>query len=92
MHTSPCNKYYVGITDQEPEKYWRNGKVYENNIYFADAIKKYGWCNFRHEIMTDDITEEEAKKCRNFIIEKLQSNNFMYGYNVATDEDTVVDT
>ena len=49
LHTSPTNKYYVGITKQNPLKRWANGRGYCKNKHFYKAILKYGWDNFQHE-------------------------------------------
>ena len=35
IHISPSDKYYVGITSQNPiSARWRNGKGYRNNLHF----------------------------------------------------------
>ena len=64
MHVSPNNKRYIGITCQEdPKRRWgSNGCGYIDNEYFWRAIKKYGWQNFKHEILFDGLTEKEAKQ------------------------------
>lgn len=59
-HTSPTNKYYVGITKQNPLKRWANGRGYCKNKHFYKAILKYGWDNFKHEIVFSGITKDEA--------------------------------
>ena len=45
------NKRYIGITCQNPQKRWGNGKNYKPSSYFRNAIDKYGWDMFRHEIL-----------------------------------------
>lgn len=42
LHTSPTNKYYVGITKQNPLKRWANGRGYCKNKHFYNAILKCG--------------------------------------------------
>ena len=61
-------KSYVGqVQNREPEKRWRNGWGYisEEKEYnhFSRAIVKYGWDNFRHEILltVKCETKEELK-------------------------------
>lgn len=63
-HISPSNKVYIGITCQKPEWRWNHGKGYSNEDqpYFARAIKKHGWDNFKHEILLENLTEEKAKQ------------------------------
>lgn len=40
-HTFPNGKIYIGITDQKPERRWRNGIGYRRQPYVYNAIKKY---------------------------------------------------
>lgn len=75
---------YIGITKQKPEYRWRNGEGYHAGDYhsrFYNAIKKYGWDNFEHEILFDGLTDEEAKAIEIQLIEKYQTTNKKYGFN-----------
>ena len=54
-HTSPSNKVYIGITSQEPERRWQNGYGYATQQLFWRAIQKYGWDNFKHEIIAEKL-------------------------------------
>lgn len=81
-HTSPSNKVYIGITKQKPELRWHNGHGYKSNIHFNNAIKKYGWDNFKHEILFDGLTKDEAEKKEIELIAKYNSTNTDLGYNV----------
>ena len=83
IHILPSNKYYVGITSKKPEYRWWNGKGYKNNKYFYNAIKKYGWNNFQHEIIAEHLTEQEAKNFEIVLISKLEATNRKYGYNIT---------
>lgn len=80
-HTSPSNKVYIGITRQEPEKRWRNGNGYKRNEYFFNAIKKYGFDNFTHEILFTNLTKEEACEKEIELIAFYKSNQRDFGYN-----------
>lgn len=82
-HISPSNKYYIGITSQKPNERWRNGKGYKGCTYFNNAIQKYGWNNFQHEIIASNLTEQEAKNFEKLLIKKLKSNDERYGYNLT---------
>lgn len=76
--------YYIGITGQyPPNKRWQNGNPYRGNSYFYNAIKKYGFDNFEHEILFDGLTKEEAEEKEIELIAKYQSNNRKFGYNIA---------
>ena len=59
VHISPSNKRYYGITSTSTVQRWNNGKGYKTQ-YFYRAIKKYGWENFKHEILFDNLTKDEA--------------------------------
>lgn len=89
LHTNLIDgKAYCGETIQEPEKRWgKNGNEYlqkKNGEYqhpaFAAAILKYGWNNFKHEIIFECETEEEALEYEDNYIEEhnLRGPN---GYN-----------
>lgn len=81
MHTTPNNKVYIGITKQPVERRWRNGEAYKYHTYFYRAIQKYGWDNIKHEVIFDNLTEEEAKQKEIELIEMYSSTNQKHGYN-----------
>lgn len=84
MHTSPNNKKYIGITSQSPERRWRkNGEGYKEHLYFWRAIQKYGWDNFKHDILYADLTKEEAEQKEVELIAYYNSNNIDFGYNMS---------
>ena len=90
MHTSPSGKVYIGITSRDPEKRWENGKGYlrknKNGEYtqpaIARAIIKYGWENFKHEILYKNLTKEEAEFQEQHLVKTYNSNQYEYGYNI----------
>lgn len=79
------NKKYVGITKQKPERRWQNGYGYKynNNTHFWNAIKKYGWDNFKHEIIESNLSFEKAKEMERYYIALYNSNQIDYGYNLT---------
>lgn len=81
MHRNRINnKVYIGITSQQPGKRWRHeGKGYQNQPKFYRAIEKYGWDNFDHIILFEDLTEEEINVKEKEFIEKY--NAIENGYN-----------
>ena len=81
VHISPNGKRYYGITCQEVEKRWKNGKGYYKNEYFTKAINKYGWDNFEHIVIARGLTEEEAKWTKIKLIREWDTTNPEYGYN-----------
>lgn len=90
IHTAPSGKKYVGITSQTPNARWRNGKGYKNSVAFNNAIKKYGWENISHEIIAERLSEDAAKKLEVQTIEKYNSNNKAFGYNISSGGDGAV--
>lgn len=87
MHINKTNnKKYVGITKQKPERRWKNGQGYyskNNQTYFWKAIKKYGWNNFDHKILEDNLSFEQAKDKERYYIKLYSSSNALYGYNLT---------
>ena len=73
MHTSPTNKHYIGITKQQPpSNRWRkDGKGYKNSIYFWNAIQKYGWDNFKHVIVAEGLSLNEASEMEKDLVYRL---------------------
>ena len=89
-HTSPNGKVYIGITSQNPERRWRkNGEGYKDHNYFWNAIQKYGWDNFTHEILFNDLTAEQAYKKEQEFISYYKSNDSRYGYNLSSGGESV---
>lgn len=85
MHTNKINnKIYIGQTCQSVHRRWRNGDGYKDNPYFYNAIQKYGWDNFEHEIIASNLTVEEANKFESVLIEKLDTMNPSKGYNLQS--------
>lgn len=83
MHTNKINnKRYIGITGQDtPEDRWRNGRGYRTG-YFKNAILKYGWDNFEHEILEDGLTLDEANEKEKYYIQFYNSFG-ENGYNLT---------
>ena len=62
-HTNKINgKIYIGITGDVPENRWANGLRYQANAHFTNAINKYGWDGFEHDILYTDLSLQEASK------------------------------
>jgi group I intron endonuclease len=76
-------KRYIGITSQNAERRWRDGKGYKNNIHFYRAIKKYGWNNFRHSIIAHGLLQDNAEALEKKLIKWYHTNDLNYGYNTT---------
>lgn len=83
-HTNLINgKAYIGQTCQKTRIRWNYGLGYKHNAHFYAAIKKYGWNNFKHEILYEHLTQEEANKLEQELIIKYDLQNPDKGYNYA---------
>lgn len=78
------NKKYIGQTiyGNNPNKRWIKGKGYRHCPKFYNAIQKYGWDNFEHEIIASNLTEDEANNFEELLIKKLNTTNSKNGYNL----------
>lgn len=84
MHTNKLNnKKYIGITKNEPEKRWNKGSGYKKCPAFWNAILKYGWQSFEHTILYKGLTKNEASEKEIELIEKYNTTNARYGYNIS---------
>ena len=81
-HTSPTGKVYIGITKRNPQKRWNGGNGYSSNRYFFRAILKYGWGNFKHEIIETKLTQEQAVEKERYYIKLYNSTDPERGYNI----------
>lgn len=79
-HTSPNGKCYIGMTGTNPISRWQRGHGYQGQTKFFNAILKYGWQNFTHEILADGLSREEATAKEAELIAAYDSVE--HGYNV----------
>ncbi len=80
-HTSPSGKSYIGITndyDRRCTEHQRDPRCRA----FHNAIKKYGWDNFTHEILLDQLSEEEALRLEPALILE-HDTRYPRGYNLS---------
>lgn len=84
-HTNLVNgKRYVGITTRDPVKRWARGTAYKHNPYFTNAINKYGWDSFKHEVLFENVDEKEAKEIEKKLINEYKTTDRNFGYNQST--------
>ena len=76
------NKRYVCQTNNIERRWRSNGIDYKNSLYFYNAIQKYGWNNFEHIILKDNLTKEEADKWEKYYIDFYHSRYNENGYNI----------
>ncbi|MBQ3580167.1 MAG: hypothetical protein II975_04140 [Bacteroidales bacterium] len=94
-HTNLINgKVYIGKCYRKPSYRWGiDGSGYlrcskgHNKVdqrHFASAIKKYGWDNFKHEVLFKNLTADEASHYEIMMIKNYESNKPSKGYNMTT--------
>ena len=82
LHLNKNNrKKYFGITTQKVGKRWKNGSSYSTNTHFYNSIQKYGWENFYHLVLCDQLTIGAAKRVEQLLIRCFNTTNPEYGYN-----------
>lgn len=83
MHKNKINdKVYIGITKQSlKQRCGNNGEQYKRQTFYK-AIEKYGWDNFEHIILYENLTQKEAEEKEIELIDYYKSNNQRYGYNI----------
>lgn len=78
------NKAYIGITKQDVKVRWgAHGSHYGKNTHFGRAIQKYGWDNFEHIILFENLTKKEACKKEIWLIALFGTQNPELGYNIS---------
>lgn len=84
MHINKINRhFYIGITSLKPhQRFGKNGKYYKECVYFYNAIKKYGWDNFEHIIVAENLTKEQACKYEIDLIEHMKIERPNACYNI----------
>lgn len=84
MHINKINgKIYIGQTKNKKERWSRQGHCYKGCTYFYNAIQKYGWSNFKHVILEDNLTQNQANEKEIYYINLYNSRDPEKGYNIA---------
>lgn len=84
-HVNKVNdKMYIGLTKQKPERRWNNGYGYVHTPFFYNAIIKYGWDNFEHIILEENLLKKEAAVLESELINLYQTNIKELGYNLTS--------
>lgn len=84
-YTSPSNKVYIGQTCQTREqRAGRDGRQYRGCTHFYNAIQKYGYNNFKYEVVESGLTATEADEREKYWISYYNSCYKEYGYNISS--------
>ena len=78
------NRKYIGITSQKPENRWKNGKGYKGSTHIHNAIQKYGWDAFEHDIVFSTTDRNEAYAKEEELISKYNTTDEQYGFNLQS--------
>lgn len=70
-HTAPNGKSYIGQTKDYLERCRALKK--DKRTYIGKAIQLYGWNNFKHEILKDELTSVDAIFWEDFYIKKFNT-------------------
>ena len=84
-HVNKANgKIYIGQTRKSLQERWKNGKGYGSRTRFSQAIAKYGWDGFIHEVIEENIESQEyANEREIYWINYYNSYDCNYGYNMT---------
>lgn len=84
IHTNLKNgKVYIGQTNNVERRWSNNGIKYRLSPRFWSAIQHYGWENFSHKILEDNLTKDQADQKEKYYIKKYDSTNLDKGYNLT---------
>lgn len=75
------------MTKQATSQRWRSGKGYRRCTHFWNAIQKYGWDNFEHEIIASGLTYEKACELERELIATFKTDENQNGYNLESGGD-----
>ena len=87
-HTLPDGRCYIGATNRGKERWGYEGCNYRNHPLFYSLICQIGWSNIKHEILTENLSKEDAQRLeKQLIIEakenKISLNRLSGGYCMA---------
>ncbi|MDY4819834.1 MAG: NUMOD3 domain-containing DNA-binding protein [Bacilli bacterium] len=78
------NRKYFGCTKNTLKHRWNKGKGHSYGGKMQKAIKEYGWDSFSHELIKDNLSEEEAFSLEEKLIKEFKTQNELYGFNSSS--------
>ena len=80
------NKKYVGISSSSDvnRRWGREGEGYKNSKFYNLGILQYGWDNFKHIILVDQINLSLAEQIEARLIKILNLKDESCGYNESS--------
>lgn len=78
-HKNKINgKCYIGITcAKNPNNRWSNGLGYKSQVFYR-AIQKYGWNNFEHIILYENLSKKQAIEQEIKLIREYKAGGLCY--------------
>lgn len=84
IHRNMVNqKVYIGMTSRRAKQRWKRGNGYKLQPEFYREIEEYGWDNFEHIVIAENLTKEQAGALERELINEFDSADSAYGYNIA---------
>lgn len=80
-HITPDGKSYIGCTSKTIYERWQFG--YRHSPKFNAMVKRYGWRGMQHEVLAENLSEDDAYFVEQAMIKKYQSTNPTFGYNTS---------
>ena len=80
-HTCPSGLSYIGMTSNYNARCTAHRQSMANGKNFSNAILHFGWDNFRHEIVRDELSKAEALELEEYLIAK-ENTIIPNGYNI----------
>lgn len=73
---TPDGMFYIGCSGRK--ECWQrwNQNCYKNECSFALYIDKYGWDNMRKVVLCDCLTEDQAKKLEDLLIQEARKGGW----------------
>ena len=82
VHINKINgKIYVGISSNIKNRW--HVSSYDKSQIIRAAFDKYGWDNFEHIILIENLNKIMAQECEKYLIKKYNTQNKKYGYNIS---------
>lgn len=82
-HTSPSGKAYIGQTKNLRQRNASHKVPSAKHTPFRCAIQKYGWDAFKHEVLVENLTLDEANELEEQLI-KEHNTIVPQGYNLRS--------
>lgn len=84
MHKNKINgKVYIGRSGNVAQRWHTKKHAYKQCTALYNAFNKYGWNNFDHLILFDNLTYDQSIELEQAMIKQYKSNENKFGYNLT---------